>query len=380
MKTRVNEFFDNVTPVRSDDEIIADVLRKAENMNKQTKKFNIKKPVIAACAAVCILGAGVTAAAATGLIDFEAIFSRHIAAENDMVAGKLLANVDSVVTQVSDDNYNAELKAVISDSGTIIGCIELSRKDGMPVADSFVNPLPDLTQGKKLLFPMMWEAESLGPGYQNLNVGLVKNNEASAIEFVFNENGGLDMYFDLIRDDTPESGKVLILFSDIYYMDTETDEHTLLLPIDVRVQFGYEAADNARVSKTISDTENTFEFINNSGITERACIEEAKFNCASVTFKLTSLEEEGTESISLALDKPFVLIKDSKEVGTVQHYYDKYTYLTSRSGGYTSVVGWDTIRSVVYRCQYRDLNGNIAAFDISEIDAVEINGTIYPLK
>ncbi len=380
MKNKVNEFFDSVAPVRSDDEIIADVLRKAENMKKETRRFNIKKPVIAACAAVCILGAGVTAAAATGLIDFDAIFSRHIAAENDLVAGKLLANVDSVVTQVSDDNYNAELKAVISDSGTVIGCIELSRKDGTPVADSFVNPLPDMTQGKNLLFPMMWEAESLGPGYQNLNVGLLGNNEASMIEFVFNENGGLDMYFDLIRDDTPKSGKVLILFSDIYYMDTEMDKHTLLLPIDVRVQFGFEAADNARVSKTISDTENTFEYINDSGITERACIEETQFNCASVTFKLTSLEAEGTESISLAFDKPFGLIKDGKQVGTVQHYYDKYTYLTSRSGGYTSVVGWDTIRSVVYRCQYRDLNGNIAAFDISEIDAVEINGTIFPLK
>ncbi len=376
MKTRVNEFFDNVTPVRSDDEIIADVLRKAENMNKQTKKFNIKKPVIAACAAVCILGAGVTAAAATGLIDFEAIFSRHIAAENDMVAGKLLANVDSVVTQVSDDNYNAELKAVISDSGTIIGCIELSRKDGMPVADSFVNPLPDLTQGNRTLFPWKWEAVSLGTGYQYL-----EGIESSTIEFVLNENGNLDIYFDLIKDHYAELGKVVLLFSNIHCMDNDTNSHTLLLPIDVRVQFGYETSDEALVSRTIANPEQTFELDTASDTTVKAYVAESKLNCAGATFRLAVDESEEAYSLSIG-NETFGLIKDGKTVGIIQPYLHNYNGISFLNSSITTsaTVLTDAIIEINFTCMYRDLNGNIAAFDISEIDAVEINGTIYPLK
>lgn len=376
MKNRVNEFFDNVTPVRSDDEIIADVLRKAENMNKQTKKFNIKKPVIAACAAVCILGAGVTAAAATGLIDFEAIFSRHIAAENDMVAGKLLANVDSVVTQVSDDNYNAELKAVISDSGTIIGCIELSRKDGAPIADGFVDPLPDMSDSSNYLIPNQWDGMALGTGYQVICTGI----DSQAIEFVINDNGNLDVYFDLMKNYDPRLGKAVVTFDQVRCYNSNTNEYSLLLPINVWVQFSYEPSEASLVSRTISGTEQPFDLNPGSDHPIKSYITESKFNCASAS--LTLSVDEPAQINMLIGSEIFRLIKDGEVVGKMQSYLTDFNGVLYDNSDptivYATTAQGET--TITFSCRYRDNNGNIAAFDISEIDAVEINGTIYPLK
>lgn len=375
MKNRVNEFFGSVTPVRSDDEIIGNVLRKAENMKNNTKRFSIKKPMVAACAAVCILGVGVTAAAATGLIDFDKIFSRHISAENDTVAGQILANVDSVITEVSDENYNAELKAVISDSGTVIGCIEISRKDGAPIADGFVDPLPDMSDSSNYLMPNQWDGMALGTGYQDIWTGI----DSQAIEFVINDNGNLDVYFDLMKNYDPRLGKAVVTFDQVRCYNSNTNEYSLLLPINVWVQFSYEPSEASLVSRTISGTEQPFDLNPGSDDPIRSYVTESKFNCASAS--LTLKVEEPTQINMLIGNEIFRLIKDGEVVGKMQSYltdfngtlYDNsdptVVYVTTAEGGTT----------ITFCCRYRDNNGNIAAFDISEIDAIEINGTIYPL-
>ena len=375
MKNRVNEFFAGVAPVRSDDEIIGNVLRKAENMKNTTRRFSIKKPMMAACAAVCILGVGMTAAAATGLIDFDKIFSRHISAENDTVAGKILANVDSVITEVSDENYNAELKAVISDSGTIIGCIELSRKDGAPVSDGFVAPLPDMSDSSNYLIPNQWDGMALGTGYQDIWTGVY----SQAIEFVINDNGNLDVYFDLMKNYDPQLGKAVVTFDQVGCYNSNTNEYSVLLPVNVWVQFSYEPSEASLVSRTISGTEQPFDLCSGSDDPIRSYVTESKFNCASAS--LTLKVEEPAQINMLIGNEIFRLIKDGEVVGKMQSYltdfngtlYDNsdptVVYVTTAEGGTT----------ITFCCRYRDLNGNIAAFDISEIDAIEINGTIYPL-
>ncbi len=375
MKNKVNEFFGSVTPVRSDDEIIGNVLRKAENMKKNTRRFSMKKPMVAACAAVCILGVGVTAAAATGLIDFDKIFSRHISAENDTVAGQILANVDNVITEVSDENYNAELKAVISDSGTIIGCIEISRKDGAPISDGFVDPLPDMSDSSNYLIPNQWDGMALGTGYQDIWTGIA----SQAIEFVINDNGNLDVYFDLMKNYDPQLGKAVVTFDQVRCYNSNTNEYSLLLPINLWVQFSYEPSEASLVSRTISGTEQPFDLYSGSDDPIRSYVTESKFNCASAS--LTLKVEEPAQINMLIGNEIFRLIKDGEVVGKMQSYltdfngvlYDNsdptVVYVTTAEGETT----------ITFCCRYRDLNGNIAAFDISEIDAIEINGTIYPL-
>ena len=375
MKNRVKEFFAGVTPVRSDDEIIGNVLRKAENMKNTTRRFSIKKPMVAACAAVCILGVGMTAAAATGLIDFDKIFSRHISAENDTVAGKILANVDSVITEVSDKNYNAELKAVISDSGTVIGCIEISRKDGTPVTDSFIAPVPDMSDSSNYLIPNQWDGMALGTGYQDIWTGI----DSQAIEFVINDNGNLDVYFDLVKNYDPRLGKAVVTFDQVRCYNSNTNEYSLLLPINVWVQFSYEPSEASLVSRTISGTEQPFDLYSGSDDPIKSYVTESKFNCASAS--LTFKVEEPTQINMLIGNEIFRLIKDGEVVGKMQSYltdfngvlYDNsdptVVYVTTAEGETT----------ITFCCRYRDINGNIAAFDISEIDAIEINGTIYPL-
>lgn len=374
MKNEVNKFFDGVTPVRSDDEITADVLRKAENMKKENTK-RIRKPFVAACAAAVVVGLGATAAAAV-LIDFDMVFSRHITVDNDETAAKILADVSGVITRVSDENYNAELQAVISDGGTLVGCVRLSRRDGSPVADGFARPLPDMQDGRLYLSTSEWHGMALGTGYQYIDTGV----ESRALEIVCNENGSLDIYFDIIKNYEPEMGKAVVLFRDISYVDADTGISEMLLPIEVRVQFGYKPSEDALVSRTISVPDKMFDL--NAGVNGplKARVIESKLNCTSATITL-KLEEQGDISMFFGGEE-FNLIRNGEVVGRMQSYRTDFNGIafgnTVPQMVFSTTAEGDT--TISFNCRYRNNDGLITAFDISEIDAVEIYGTVYPLK
>ena len=141
MKNNVKKLFDKVTPVRSDFEILEGVLRKAEEMDNRnsSKKINIKKPVIAVIAAAAAASLGVTGAAAAGLINFDSLFGNRIKAESVKLGEELLCKAENFSYTVSDDNYEISLNGISGSATEIIANIEISRKDGTPVVDSFVN-------------------------------------------------------------------------------------------------------------------------------------------------------------------------------------------------------------------------------------------------
>ena len=140
MKQEYNRLFDKITPTGSDEEFTLKVLRKAEKMEQNKKTVKFRRPAIALCAAVAAISVGTATAAATGIIDFDRIFGGVITAENEELANVIMGRADNVTTYVSDSNYEIRLNGVTGNDNVIIANLELYRTDGTPIADSFINP------------------------------------------------------------------------------------------------------------------------------------------------------------------------------------------------------------------------------------------------
>lgn len=141
MKNDIKNAFEKITPPRSNDEILSYVLRRSKDMEKMTdrKKISFKKPLIAITAAVVTAALGVTGAAAAGLFSFDDIFGSRIKAENADLGDALMCKAENFTYTVSDNDYKIELNGISGSSNEIIANIEISRTDGTPVVDSFVN-------------------------------------------------------------------------------------------------------------------------------------------------------------------------------------------------------------------------------------------------
>ena len=141
MKNEIKNAFEKITPTRSNDDVLSYVLRRSNDMENMTskKKISFKKPVIAICAAATAATLGVTGAAAAGLFSFDDIFGSRIKAENADLGEALMCSAENFIYTVSDDDYKIELNGISGSATEIIANLEISRVDGTPVVDSFVN-------------------------------------------------------------------------------------------------------------------------------------------------------------------------------------------------------------------------------------------------
>ena len=96
MKAEYNRLFDKITSDLSDRELLDMALRKAENMEKTTKK-SVRKPIIAACAAAAVLAAGTIGVGAALDWDFNSLFGTRIVAETEQLGQELLGEAQNAV-------------------------------------------------------------------------------------------------------------------------------------------------------------------------------------------------------------------------------------------------------------------------------------------
>lgn len=144
------------------------------------------KRIFGTAAAVCgILICGVTAAAATGLIDFEAVFGDYIVVKNSELANSLVGKVKNFKYKVSDSDYKIEIKGVTGTDKNIIGIAEISRVDGTPVIDHFVNPT-----GETYL-SALWEHADMDLLYGSTSAGGIGS---------INDDGNIEYYFEVSGD------------------------------------------------------------------------------------------------------------------------------------------------------------------------------------
>lgn len=119
----------------SDKELLEAALRKAENMNNETKKISIKKPIAIACAAAAVLAAGTIGVGAALNWDFNSLFGTRIVAETEQLGYELLGNANDAVITCADDEYRLSLNGVTGTASSVLASIEISRKDGAPIME-----------------------------------------------------------------------------------------------------------------------------------------------------------------------------------------------------------------------------------------------------
>ena len=104
--------------------------------------------ILCTAAAVCgVLICGVTAACATGIIDFDAVFGNRISVNDSELADSLVGTVKNFKYKVSDKDYKIDIKGVTGDDKRVVVIAEILRTDGTPVIDCFANPVsPDERQ------------------------------------------------------------------------------------------------------------------------------------------------------------------------------------------------------------------------------------------
>ncbi len=143
MKKEYNSLYGKISPLLSDEELLKKMLGKAENMDNK-KKFSFKKPLTAVIAAAIAVTTVTATAAATGIIDFKAIFGDFVNVENEDSANRLLSQPENIEWTTSDSNYEIKMNGVAGTDSCVLMNFEIERTDGNPVVDYFVNkPVDD---------------------------------------------------------------------------------------------------------------------------------------------------------------------------------------------------------------------------------------------
>lgn len=410
MKNEVKKLFDEVTPIKSDKEILYGVLGKAKEMEStnSNNKIRIKKPIIAVIAAAAAASLGVTGAAAAGLINFDSLFGNRIKAESNELGEALLCKAENFSYTVSDDNYEISLNGISGSATDIIANLEISRKDGTPVIDCFVNEYnPEIgLHGHEECIISSYDKKNydrfLGSTSKysindegNIEIVYVIGDEDMSAVPVSNETikifsakiYPIEPYFDYVV----EEKKAVYMFEDgeLTYFENNTDNKIEVdtssvhyLDLVWSAEFDYIPSEMAL--KTIdksyhSDSDKmevkAYHYENDVETTQDAVIE-------NIDIKLTSTF--ATFTCDMVYEEP--------ENGDIPFPDIEQIYLIRKDGTKTLMImnsghgPYDGGFSISYRyCSYFKDNGDGSFFadyiavDLNDVTGIEINGKLYEL-
>lgn len=346
MKEQHNACYNGITPESSNAEFLERVLGKAETMNKQKKSYN-RKPLIIAAAAALTLCVGVSAAAATGLIDFNTIFGDAITAENEQLGAALIGDAANVRYSVSNEDYVVSMNGVTGSSASLIASFEISRADGLPI-------------GNKDTF--------LDVGFLSLN-----NDEdfsGGRCSYGFNENGNITIDYEyqlsferLLEDDFVLSGAITMNGS-LRFMDNGK-----WVDLDWQTDFDYTPSEQSLKSL-------------NASVVGKPCslncgyFDDNEFVTVPCTIEVLRLTSTGG-AVMAKLDRPgrFVGLNHDNTLRLIKT--DGSEVIVAFAGGYTS----DADNTIRYEINFYtdDTLCHKLAVDLDEITAISINGTVYDL-
>ncbi len=380
MKNDIVGIFGKVSPIRSDEEMLRGVLRKAEEMKTTKNRISIKKPIIAICAVIAAAALGVTGAAAAGIIEFDKIFGGYITAENEELGEKLISVNSDFRYSVSDDDYVIELKGVTGSASEIIAKLEFKRTDGKPVIDAFVNE---------------YKPDQNISSADNVNcIGMVGYNQ-----YTINESGNIDIDLNFCAS-SPISGEILTAKGFGFY-PSET-----LFDFIAENNVPYENIPEADTSSIVYiPVEWSFSFCYFP--TEKALIEiEAEELNTPVSLNATAYTSDSSENftgeftvnkIKLTATRGYItLISESPEYkcyGISATNGNKVRFIKKDGTEVTAFISYSSTSNggnvecgILYSKEPVGLDENgytqpkMIAADISEIEAIEINGVIIPIE
>lgn len=180
--SEIKNYFDGITTAKSAEDIAKSVMARAE---KRPEKSRMKfRPLAVAAAAAVVLVGGVTAAAATGLIDFNDIFGGFMHSEDEAFANQILACAENVEWTISDDNYELVLNGVTGTQYDMFANYEIVRKDGKPVTEFMTNVPEDGTL-------LVIENEALEWRFDNTRKAVVGGVSRQCI---INDEGNIEVF------------------------------------------------------------------------------------------------------------------------------------------------------------------------------------------
>lgn len=397
--------FENVKP---SEELVNGVLSPQAAPRKEKRRFSGRR-IMGTAAAVCgVLICGVTAAAAAGFIDFEAIFGDYIVVENSELANSLVGTVKNFKYKVSDDDYKIEIKGVTGSDKAVTVIAEISRVDGEPVAEHFANPIsPD----EKLLECLWSERDIFMTGY------------SGSSDCRINEAGNIELFEEFEADGTKLSGKKITVEGENFYPDraywdfmhennvsyikwkaydfsgyalrdenggitggnivpAEVDDSGVIaLDLEWKFSFKYTASDKSTEVKSQSAPEKSFTLNQNVyNVNDTSDI----FVC-EVTAVPNYIETGSTGGV-IDFDYEMTGYDNNADYSAV-FFENNEVYIIRGNGERVRCSfggGSQKPEGNIYKCSYRitylDDNNRKIFIDIEAITAISINGTVYELN
>ena len=358
----------------SDKELLEAALRKAENMNNETKKISMRKPIVIACAAAAVLACGVTAAAVTGLLDFDTLFGNRIVAESEQLGYELIGDAHDVLITCSDDNYNVSLNGVTGNANSIIASVEVSRKDGgsmMELARSHDISMPDYRDVK-----LTYNNDGLEP--KPLQLGFTGE---------FTETGSVayTMQISMQRDDFSSedglSGKRISMWLDDFGYTPDRDG------FDIQIEFTYIPSEKSLEQLTAADVSAPCEILYNISAFSETETELPTGRDIPLVTEITAIDIRPNEGM---LHGSFSFVEG--------YNWEDYTISTFMCNNDVRLIRTDGTDVPVFLGGYNmERDGSIVTFsmdleyrpmtdptetavDLSTVKSISINGTDYLLS
>lgn len=382
---------------------------------KKTKRHSFyyrlrRSGIIAACVVFVI---GVTAAAAE-FIDFNSVFGKYITVEDTELANSLVGTVSKFKYKVSDNDYKIRIKGAMGTDGEIIAFAEISRKDGVPVVNHFVNPVDDddIEQGLDNLWSRInIENYDFSGGYGSYV------NEDGNIEICIQFNGKRDkkdkkvtvkgenfyprddywefceqqgVYYMTYGDDFKGYVQKSSTYDNIIPADVD-DSSVLSLDLEWEFSFVFKASDKSNKIKSLKAPEENFVYrqevqkvqLREDGsrfsagdkfVYERTAV--PSYIEVGSTGGRVDFVYEATEYDDFSPDSNYSLIKFNNELYIILNDGSR---MNAEFGGGTSKPTGD-ILDCSYSINYLDENGEKTYVDVDNITAISINGTVYELQ
>lgn len=370
------------------------------------RKISAKR-IFGTVAAVCaVLVCGVSVAAAAGLIDFETVFGTQIIVNDSGLASSLMGTVKNFKYKVSDNDYKIEIKGVTGDDRDVLVAAEISRKDGTPVADCFVNPVqPD----EKQLLTLSQETEIL-----------TEFTYSYSMDYRVNKAGNIELFIDLYSPDSIDGKKMSFNGENFYpagdYIDFKYNNKTNsknieneetfteytqygesgetksgnnasadindILALDLKWEFSftYKASDKSHEVKSLNAPEDSFplnmnvhklkseeEFV--LKLTAQPTYMEAGSTGGRVDFEYEATGYKGNLDYHTSIfenNEVYIIMSDGRHVHS------------GFDGGSLWTEG--DIEKCSYDLTYWDENDYKIFINADDIAAISINGTVYELK
>ncbi len=203
MKEDITRLFDKITPIRSDDKIIANVIGKAENMEeKNTKRSKgFRKPLIAACAAVTVLAVGTVAVGAANNWDYASLLTNFF-------SGRAIQNQSSLQNGFDFEKYGMVIDKTVENSDFTLKFhgIAADESTAIIVLDVIINDIEgkvaELASLNATATPMVSSSKSyiIDHNENSFTIAVYFSSDTEipddVINFRFNT-----LYYDLMPDD-----------------------------------------------------------------------------------------------------------------------------------------------------------------------------------